>query len=77
MATECLLRDACIGDLDTIVAYNQAMALETEALKLPLDVLEKGASAVLGNQAAARYFVAEVGGRVQAQLMITYEWSDW
>jgi hypothetical protein len=32
---------------------------------------------VLSGEAHATYFLLEQGGAVKAQLMITYEWSDW
>ena len=34
-------------------------------------------SALLEDRAPGRYWVAERGGQVVGQLLITYEWSDW
>jgi ribosomal protein S18 acetylase RimI-like enzyme len=36
-----------------------------------------GVAAMLKDPAKGVYYVAEVGGAVAGQLMITYEWSDW
>lgn len=64
-------------DLDALVAGNLAMALETENLRLHEDTLRAGVRAVLLGQAPGFYRVIEAEGRVVAQLMITFEWSDW
>ena len=71
------VRDAVPADLVIIVAFNSAMARETEGIELEVDRLRQGVSAVLDDPARGRYFVAEIGGSVVGQLMITYEWSDW
>lgn len=72
-----LIRLATLADLDALVEGNRAMAEETEGLRLPLDTLRTGVRRVLEGQEAGAYRVVEVAGRVAAQLMITYEWSDW
>lgn len=64
-------------DLSALVAGNLAMAQETEGLALDAAKLEAGVRAVLSGAAPGAYFVIEEAGRVLAQLMITYEWSDW
>lgn len=71
------IREACADDWAVLADYNAAMALETENLRLDRTVLEAGVRAALADKSKARYFVAEVAGRVAGQLMITYEWSDW
>ena len=71
------IRDAIPADLVIIVAFNSAMARETEGIELDVDRLRRGVSAVLDDPARGRYFLAEIGGSVVGQLMITYEWSDW
>lgn len=55
---------------------------ETEDLELPADVVRKGVLAVLSGTAHATYFLLETHtdtpqAQIVAQLMITYEWSDW
>jgi len=85
------IREATPDDLDAVVAFNAAMATETENLTLDMTVLRPGVKAVLAAQALCRddpsadpqdargrYWVA-VGssGVAVACLMITHEWSDW
>lgn len=69
------IRAATLDDLDTLVAGNLAMALETEALALDPDTLRAGVRAAL--EGKALYRVVEEEGEVRAQLMLTREWSDW
>jgi GNAT superfamily N-acetyltransferase len=71
------IRPARADDADTLVEFNARMAEETEGLKLARDVLSKGVRGGLADAAKALYFVADAGGHVVGQLMITKEWSDW
>ena len=72
-----LVRRAAVGDMATIVQFNAAMALETEGKILDTELLGAGVQALLGDASRGFYLVAESGGRVAGQLMITTEWSDW
>ena len=72
-----LVRRAAVGDMATIVQFNAAMALETEGKILDTELLGAGVQALLGDASRGFYLVAESGGRVSGQLMITTEWSDW
>jgi GNAT superfamily N-acetyltransferase len=72
------VRDATPADLDTLVAFNRAMARETEGRDLDADLLRTGTDAVLRDPARGRYLVVEDGdGAPLGQLLITTEWSDW
>ncbi|MCW5982152.1 MAG: GNAT family N-acetyltransferase [Bryobacteraceae bacterium] len=71
------LRPATAADADAIAGYNSAMALETEGLALDRDRLTRGVQTVLEDASKGFYIVAEAGGRIVGQMMITYEWSDW
>lgn len=71
------VRPATLDDLDTIVAFNRAMARETEGLELDPEVLRAGARRALQGEVGAFYRLAEEDGAVVGQLMITVEWSDW
>jgi GNAT superfamily N-acetyltransferase len=73
------IRPASLDDLDTIVANNLAMALETEDLALSPALLRRGVEAVLAGRVDAFYRLAQESdaGPVIGQLMITREWSDW
>src|SRR5215218_9623566 len=64
-------------DAAVVAEYNRRLALETEAKVLDPAVLARGVARVLGDPARGVYFVAERGGEVVGQLMLTFEWSDW
>jgi GNAT superfamily N-acetyltransferase len=71
------IRPATAADLDTIVRYNQAIAQESEEKQLDDGILRAGVTALLADPAKGRYFIAEAGGAIVGQTMITFEWSDW
>src|SRR3970040_1797624 len=71
------IRPAAPADGPLIAKFNALMALETEHRTLDQKVLRLGVEAVLGDRSKGIYYVAEIGGTVIGQLMITYEWSDW
>jgi ribosomal protein S18 acetylase RimI-like enzyme len=71
------IRPAAPADAEIIVRYNAAIASETEHLSLDLTRLKAGVEAVLNDPSKGFYIVAESGGRIVGQLMVTYEWSDW
>jgi GNAT superfamily N-acetyltransferase len=75
--TDILYRDATRDDAQVIVAFQLAMARETEEIDLDLATCTRGVAAVFDDAHKGRYFVAEDGGEVIASLMITLEWSDW
>lgn len=71
------IRRARADEADTLVAFNCAMAAETESKTLdPLRVLA-GVRAVFEDPRRGSYWVAESSGTVAGSLLITYEWSDW
>jgi len=71
------IRKATIADLDSLIQFNQAMALETEALQLDHDTLSKGVGTLIARKEKGFYLVAEVDGEIAGSLMVTFEWSDW
>ncbi len=71
------IRAAGADDHATLVAFNQAMALETEGKALDPERLAAGVAKGLADPRRARYFVAERDGAVVGSLMLTAEWSDW
>lgn len=73
------VRPARREDVELLVEFNAAMALETEDRELDRDVLARGVEAVLDDPARGAYWVAEPGdgGAVLGALMVTKEWSDW
>jgi ribosomal protein S18 acetylase RimI-like enzyme len=72
-----VIRPATLDDLDFLVQGNFEMALETEALTLDRATLSEGVRAVLSGERPGAYRILEVDGRNVAQLLLTYEWSDW
>src|SRR5215217_82876 len=74
------IRAARLQDVDIIASFSAAMALETEGRRLDLDRLKSGTLALFNAPTYGGFQVAEpsdAAGSVIAQLMITYEWSDW
>jgi GNAT superfamily N-acetyltransferase len=77
------VRRARADDAPTIVAFNAALAAETEDKTLDLDTLARGVAKVLGEEHRGFYLVAErdsgngASAVIVGQCMITYEWSDW
>lgn len=64
-------------DIPSIIAFQLAMARETEDLELNRDILTRGVEALFRDPSLGRYFMADLDGRAAASLMLTYEWSDW
>lgn len=74
---EITIRPAVPADIPAIAANNRAIALETEGWALDPAVALAGAATLVANPARGFYLIAEVGGEVVGQCMVTYEWSDW
>ncbi len=72
-----MIRPAELRDLDFLVRGNREMARETEGLALDEAILREGVRAVLLGEQPGAYFILEDGGAPIAQLLITFEWSDW
>jgi GNAT superfamily N-acetyltransferase len=74
-----LVRDARADDLPRIVAFNLALATETESKQLDPDVLAVGVRVAIAEPDRLRYWVAESAdsGQVVGQSAVTREWSDW
>jgi ribosomal protein S18 acetylase RimI-like enzyme len=75
--TDIIVRPATAADAALLVAFNLAMAAESEAKNLDVTVLERGVSHLLSHPAEGFYLVAERKGAVAGSLMVTFEWSDW
>lgn len=76
-----IIRPARTEDVDALVRFSAAMALETEGRRLDETRLRQGTQAVLDSPARGFYTVAELTDRsprlVVGQLLVTFEWSDW
>ncbi len=71
------IRLASISDLQSIVEFQLAMALETENIQLDKSILIKGVENLFNDPAKGNYYVAEENEQIIGCLMTTYEWSDW
>lgn len=76
-ATEILVRPARQPDVELMVRWAEAMALETEDKALDPAVLARGIQRAFEDAHKGRYFIAESAGRPVGTLMLTWEWSDW
>ncbi len=76
-----IVRLARPGDVNALVNFSAAMAIETEGRTLDTERLRRGTLAVLKSPARGFYLVAELPEGsltvVVGQLLVTYEWSDW
>jgi GNAT superfamily N-acetyltransferase len=71
------IRAAVARDVEALAANHRAMALETEGKALDPVLTLRGTSAVVEDASKGFYLVAEREGRLVAQLLVTFEWSDW
>lgn len=71
------IRRATAADAPTLTAFNCALAMESENIKLDPATVARGVAAVFTDPARGFYLVAEADGGVVAALMVTTEWSDW
>ena len=76
MTSKVKIREAGKTDIPILAQYNQALAHETENIKLNTKTILSGVSKALDRE-DCHYFVAEFNGEVAGQIMITHEWSDW
>ena len=71
------IRKAEKSDCNSIVRFQENMALDTESIKLDHATVLKGVEAVLNNEALGIYYLAVIENVVAGVLLTTYEWSDW
>lgn len=71
------IRDAVTTDAPQIVAFNQALASETEDKSLGSATLLAGVTQLLADSNKGRYWLAVSDGETIGQIMVTWEWSDW
>ncbi len=72
------IRNARIADLETIVAFNSRLAMESEGVELDAERLRAGVATMLQDEAHGFYLLAESdAGEPVGQLGLTFEWSDW
>ncbi|HET7299854.1 MAG TPA: N-acetyltransferase [Oleiagrimonas sp.] len=77
MTDDIAIRAATPADIPHLVAWNAAMAAETEDKALNHVVLENGVRGIFTDDRHGFYLIAERAGVVVGSLLVTYEWSDW
>ncbi len=76
-ATNITIREAIPSDIESLIAFQQAMARETECKTLEPELIREGVRTVFDSPDKGFYLIAEVDGNVAGGLLMTYEWSDW
>lgn len=71
------IRKAKIADAKTLSDFNCAMAMETENKTLDSNIVFAGVQRMISDSGRGFYLLLSVDDKIQASLMITYEWSDW
>lgn len=71
------VRAAGDADVPALVEGNVRLAAESEGRTLDPATVERGVRAILSDPGGARYWVAEAGGAVRGQCLVTIEPSDW
>jgi len=71
------IRVSTINDAETIIRFQNEMAMETEKKTLNEELIKPGVKSVLTSGNKGFYLVAEVDKSIVGSLLITYEWSDW
>lgn len=79
MSNSFTVRRGTAADVEALVSFNQAMALETEDKILSADTLRPGVAGVFDDEDRGFYLVAasQISDAVVGGLMVTFEWSDW
>ena len=77
MPTELSIRPAALADQPTIVEFNCRLAWETEHKRLEQEEITRGVRRALTQPEKCLYFVAESGGQIVGQAMVTFELTDW
>ena len=81
LPNQLIIRAANLDDVESIITFSAAMALETENRHLDVNRLREGSLSLLNTPSYGFFMVAEIRDgeqrRLIGQLMITYEWSDW
>jgi GNAT superfamily N-acetyltransferase len=81
LPNQLIIRAATLEDVQSIITFSAAMALETEDRRLDEARLGEGTLSLLSTPSYGFFMVAELRDgerhRLIGQLMITYEWSDW
>jgi len=72
-----IIRKASLEDAEKIAKNNIMLALESESTEIEYETTLEGVKILIKNGERGFYMLAEDGGSIVGQLMVTYEWSDW
>lgn len=72
-----VVRAATLEDVNALIGFNTAMALETEDKHLDPEVLRRGVTRLVSDPRLGRCLIADSGGEAVGTLSVTQEWSDW
>ncbi|MFI3209601.1 MAG: GNAT family N-acetyltransferase [Peptostreptococcaceae bacterium] len=70
-------RKATLNDIQKIVEFSFNLAKETENKELNKEILTKGTENLIKDSSKGIFYVVENNNEIIAQIMTTYEWSDW
>ena len=71
------IRYATLAAVPILAHFNCQIAVETEDRQLDRATVVAGIEALLGQDGAGFYLVAELHDKIVGCLMVTFEWSDW
>ena len=71
------IRPATPADAAVVADFNLRLAHESEAKALDPAVVRRGVGRVLADPHKGFYTLAEAGGEVVGQTLVTFEWTDW
>ena len=75
--SNCVVTEATLADAAYIIPAQIQMALETEDMRLDLNTVTQGVTAIFKNPHHGKYYVARVDGKIAGCLLTIPEWSDW
>ena len=65
------------NDINIIVGFQIAMALETENMILNEETVSNGVRKIIENPQIGSYYTAIIDNEIVGCLLTLYEWSDW
>lgn len=71
------IRIGTVADIEDIVRFQVAMAMESEGTTLDIERVTAGVTAAMNDANKGFYLVAKLVEEKAGCLMITKEWSDW
>ncbi len=73
----CNVRRATKEDLEKLISFTLAEAIDSEGLKINNQRVMSGIKTALEDESIAKYWVLEASGSVIGSISVVMEWSDW